>query len=200
MSGYLPFFNPATGEEIQYEVTERETAGALTRYRWCSAPGGRIVAHLHPLQEEIFFIERGIAHFRVDGEERIARPGDRIVIPKGAVHEEWNSGPEVVTGFVELRPALRSRALHEALAGIAAEGKADGRGAPRNLLQLGAMFWAFRHDIRAVSPPVALQNLFLPLLAGIGRACGYRDYHERWDSRDPHGPSVVRRDAPGGPG
>lgn len=197
MSGYLPFFNPATGEEILYEVTERETAGVLTRYRWRSVPGGRIVPHLHPEQEEVFFIEHGIAHFRVDGEERIARPGDRVVIPKGAVHEEWNPGPEPVTGFVELRPALRSRALHEALAGIAAEGGTDGRGAPRNLLQLGAMFWAFRGDIRAVSPPVALQNLFLPLLDAVARACGYRDYYPRWDSRDPRCPSVVRRDAPG---
>ena len=190
MVGYLPFFNPATGEDIQYELTERETGGALTRYRWRSVPGGRIVAHLHPHQEEIFIIETGEAHFRVGGEEKIARPGDRLVIPKGVVHEEWNPTATPVTGVVELRPALRARELHEALAGIAAEGKTDSRGAPRDLLQLGTLFWGFREDIRAASPPIALQNLFLPVLDALGRALGYREFYARWESRDPANPAV----------
>jgi len=48
-------------------------------------------------------------------------------------HSEGSAGPAKVQAIVELRPALRSRQLREAVAGLPADGRTTPRGAPRNL-------------------------------------------------------------------
>ncbi len=85
--------------------------------------------------------------------------------------------------MVELRPALHSRQFHEAVAGLVADGKTTPRGAPRNPLQLGATFWHFRNESRVTSPPIAVQNVMLPVLSGLARMSGVRPYRASWDSR-----------------
>lgn len=186
MASYRPYFNPATGEWVQYLETARETGGELVRYRWRSVPGGRITEHLHPHQEERFIIERGEGHFTVDGEEQVVRAGETLAIPPGSRHTEWNGSEEEIHGFIEFRPALKAKELHEALAGVVNDGRASARGAPRNPLQLGATFWHFRDDIRVISPPVWVQQLMLPPLAALAKLAGVKGYDERWDSRE-HG-------------
>jgi hypothetical protein len=105
-------------------------------------------------------------------------------------HSEGNPGPAEIQAVVELRPALRSRQFHEAVAGLAADGRTTPRGAPCNPLQLGATFWHFRHESRVTSPPIALQNFILPPLWAAAKALGVRPYYDRWDSRirDPDRP------------
>jgi hypothetical protein len=49
-------------------------------------------------------------------------------------------------------------------------------------LQLGATFWHFRHESRATSPPIWVQNAFLPPLAVLAKVFGVQPYYERWDS------------------
>jgi hypothetical protein len=44
-------------------------------------------------------------------------------VPAGTRHSEENRGSTEVSGIVELRPALKTREMHEAFAGLAAEGK-----------------------------------------------------------------------------
>jgi hypothetical protein len=68
-------------------------------------------------------------------------------------------GPAEIEGIIELRPALHAKELHEAFAGLVADGKTTPRVAPRNPLQLGATFWHFRHESRVTSPPILAQNL-----------------------------------------
>jgi hypothetical protein len=111
------------------------------------------------------------------------RPLDGLRGPVGARHAEANRGSVEIDGEVELRPALNSREMHEAFGGLAAEGKTTARGAPKNPLQLGATLWHFRHESRVTSPPIWAQNLILPPLCALGRMCGVRPYHDRWDSR-----------------
>ena len=107
-SRFRPFFNPATGERIEFTAVAEDNDGALVRFNWTSVPGGVITEHVHAHQEE----------------------------------------------------------FHEALAGLAADGKTDQRGAPKNPLQLGATFWHFRHESRVTAPPIWVQNLLLaPLWA-----------------------------------
>ena len=81
-----------------------------------------------------------------------------------------------------MRPALHSKQMHEAFAGLVADGATTSRGAPKNPLQLGATFWHFRHESRATSPPVWLQNLVLPPLGAMAKMFGVRPYYARWDS------------------
>jgi hypothetical protein len=73
--------------------------------------------------------------------------------------------------------------MHEAFAGLASEGKTTPRGAPKNPLQLGATVWHFRHESRATSPPIWVQNIVLPPPAAIAKAFHVRAYNARRDSR-----------------
>jgi quercetin dioxygenase-like cupin family protein len=183
MSSFRPFFNPATGEWIEYTTTGEDSGDALVRFNWRSVPGGTITEHIHPGQEERFSIVTGNAHFTVDGEERWASAGETIVVPAGVRHSEGNLGSTEIEGVVELRPALRSKEFHEAVGGLATDGRTTARGAPKNPFQLGATFWHFRHESRVTSPPIWVQNLMLPALWALAKAFGIKPYYERWDSR-----------------
>jgi hypothetical protein len=77
----------------------------------------------------------------------------------------------------------RSRPGGAITAGLAAEGKTTSRGAPKNPLQLGATVGHFRHESRATSPPVWLQNLILAPLSVLAKIFHVRPYYERWDTQ-----------------
>jgi len=181
--GFRPFFNPATGEWITYTAIAQDNSGALVRFNWRSVPGGVITEHIHPHQEERFTIITGEAHFTLDGKELVARAGETVVVPPGVPHSEGNPGPAEIDGVVELRPALRAKEFHEAIAGLVTDGKTTPRGAPKSPLQLGATFWHFRHESRVTSPPVWVQNLTLPPLWALAKLLGVRPYDDHWDSR-----------------
>ena len=68
-------------------------------------------------------------------------------------------------------------------AATGADGATTSRGAPKNPLQLGATFWHFRHETRATSPPIWLQNLVLPPLWALARVTGARPYYDRRNGR-----------------
>ena len=180
---FRPFFNPATGEWITYTAVAADNHGQLVRFSWRSVPGGVITEHIHPGQEERFTILAGEAHFTLNGKEHVARAGETVIVPAGVPHSEGNPGPAEVHGIVELRPALRAKEFHEALAGLVADGKTTPRGAPKNPLQLGATFWHFRHESRVTTPPIRVQNLMLPPLWALAKLLGIRPYYDRWDSR-----------------
>ena len=189
---FREFSNPVTGESITVTATAQDGAENVVRFNWRSAPGRSITEHLHPHQEERFAITAGEAHFTVAGEHRVAGPGETLVVPIGVPHSEWNPGSVAVEGVVELRPALHTKEMFEAFGGLGSEGKTTPRGAPKNPLQLGATVWHFRHESRATSPPIWLQNLLLPALAALAKVFGVRPYYERWDSRiqPPRGPQL----------
>jgi mannose-6-phosphate isomerase-like protein (cupin superfamily) len=180
---FREFANPATGELITF--TSTAPAEDVVRLRWRSAPGGTITEHLHPYQEERFAITVGEAHFTVAGEHRVVGPGETLVVPIGVRHSESNPGSVAIEGVIEIRPALHTKEMFEAFGGLSSEGKTTARGAPKNPLQLGATVWHFRHESRATTPPVWLQNIVLPPLAALAKLFGVRPYYERWDSRIP---------------
>jgi len=180
-SGYRTLVNPGTGERIQF-IAPGEGDEDVVRFNWSSIPGGAIPEHSHPHQEERFIISSGEARFTLNGEQRTVGAGEAITVPVGVAHSEENAGSVPVGGTVELRPALHSRQMHEAFAGLAAEGKTTGRGAPKNPLQLGATLWYFRHESRVTSPPVWVQDLILPPLSVFAKLFGVHAYNRQWDS------------------
>jgi quercetin dioxygenase-like cupin family protein len=182
-TGFRPFFNPATGEWIQYTAIVGDSDGQVVRFTWRSVPGGVIPEHIHPRQQEQFTILAGQARFTLDGQEHLAGAGETIVVPAGVPHSVANPGPAEIDGIVERRPALQAKEFHEAVAGLAADGKTTPAGAPKNPLQLGATFWHFRHESRVTSPPLWVQNLILPPLWALAKLFGMRPYYDRWDSR-----------------
>ena len=93
VTGFRPFFNPATGEWITYTALAEDSDGQLVRFTWRSVPGGVITEHIHPRQEERFTILAGEAHFTLNGAELVAGAGETVVVPAGVPHSEGNPGP-----------------------------------------------------------------------------------------------------------
>jgi mannose-6-phosphate isomerase-like protein (cupin superfamily) len=183
VTSFRPFFNPATGEWIEYITVAGDSDGTLVRFNWRSMPGGVITEHVHPHQEERFIVLVGEARFTLDGQECMARAGEIMVVPAGVRHSEGNPGPGEIMAVVELRPAQRTKEFHEAVAGLVADGRTTRRGAPKNPLQLGATFWHFRHESRVTSPPIGIQNVMLLPLWALAKIFRVRPYYDRWDSR-----------------
>jgi mannose-6-phosphate isomerase-like protein (cupin superfamily) len=127
---FREFSNPATGERIRVTAIAEDGEDVI-RFNWRSMPGGAITEHLHPHQEERFIIAAGEAHFTVNGEKRVAGPGETVVVPIGVRHSESNPGAVAIEGVVELRPALHTKELFEAFAGLGSEGKTTARGRRR---------------------------------------------------------------------
>lgn len=181
MTGYRPFFNPAIGQWVEYTATAEDNGGECVRFNWRIMPGGMNSEHIHPHQEQRFTVMTGEVVFTLNGEEYLVRSGETIVVPAGVRHAERNVG--LVEIVAELRPALRSKELHEAFAGLVADGRTTFRGAPKNPLQLGATFWHFRREYRTISPPIWVQNFVLPPLWALAKVFGVSPYYDRWDSR-----------------
>jgi mannose-6-phosphate isomerase-like protein (cupin superfamily) len=181
-ASFRPIFNSATGEQIEFTHVRED----IVRMNWRSIPGGAITEHVHPHQQERFIITAGEAHFTLNGENRVVGPGETLDVPAGTPHSEGNPGSVEVVGVVELRPALGTQQMFEAFAGLATEGKTTSRGAPKNPLQLGATVWHFRHESRATSPPVWLQNLILAPLSALSKVFRVRPYYQRWNTQISH--------------
>jgi len=63
--------------------------------------------HMHPLQTETFRVTRGQMLAKVDGEERIVREGETLVVAAGRVHTFRNpDSTEPLTMRITIEPAL----------------------------------------------------------------------------------------------
>jgi quercetin dioxygenase-like cupin family protein len=96
--------NPRTGERIEFKVRTPELLVIDTVW---SRPGHRAVEHVHPEMEECFEVIEGRAAFRINGEERVAAPGQVVIVPPGTPHLAWNPTDGPVRLRITMRPALR---------------------------------------------------------------------------------------------
>jgi len=67
----------------------------------------RVGEHVHPEMEERWLVVAGAVGFRIDGQERIAGPGERVTAPAGVPHMSWNAGGIPVHLRIQMSPALR---------------------------------------------------------------------------------------------
>src|SRR5271167_1586339 len=56
--------------------------------------GGATTEHYHRTTEELYLVTAGEGRLVIDGEERTIVSGDCAVIPPGARHKLFNTGPE----------------------------------------------------------------------------------------------------------
>jgi quercetin dioxygenase-like cupin family protein len=81
-------------------------------------PGGSAPpAHYHPSQDEHFEVLEGSVRVRTPDGERELGAGETIDILRGTTHQFWNPGGAAARVRWEVRPALRTRAFFEAIAG-----------------------------------------------------------------------------------
>jgi quercetin dioxygenase-like cupin family protein len=158
--------NPLSGERI---VIGERTDAALA-WELFLAPGGRVPsAHAHPEQEERFTVTEGCMVFRVRGRRRVARAGETVVVPAGAIHYFANGGTSIAHVVVETRPALRTAEMLDAAALLAQEQHARRARLPR-LENLARFVTEFQHEVRAPYAPARVVRVALCAVARLKRA------------------------------
>jgi quercetin dioxygenase-like cupin family protein len=168
--------NPITGERFAFQTTDED----LVRLDWFLPPGGSSPVHVHPNQIERVAGQEGELTLSIDGETVKVEPGQVFDVPAGVPHLFRNDGEVTVHTQVDFIPALDIREFLEMTAGLAADGKLDGAGRPRNPLQFAVFVLGFRHVFHVARPPLWLQRLTLGPLAVLGRLIGYERYHPKY--------------------
>ena len=103
------------GPHQRLEVLESSDAALLVEARW--EPGGHPpIAHLHPNQDEDFEVLEGELTVRLGDDERTLAAGDRLSIPRGAVHAMWNAGDAPARATWRVTPALNTLEMFETMA------------------------------------------------------------------------------------
>ncbi len=123
--------SPPTGQTIEFLTTAEESAGELLRMRVTLRPGANVPSHIHREQEEHFEVVSGQPSFKVGGRTVEPARGENLAVRPGVAHRFRNDSDADVELIAELRPALRSEELFDALYRLAREGRTLGRtGAP----------------------------------------------------------------------
>lgn len=166
--------NPRSGERFTFVQTAAETNGKLLQFELLLRPGGRVpAAHLHARQDERFAVLSGTAHVVVDGVARDVRAGESVIVPPGTAHALRNESAEDALLRVELRPAMNTEALFEAMCALAMDGRVSRSGLP-NPLRVAVLHRALRLEDYAPGIPIVVQKLAFLVLAPLGRALGYK--------------------------
>ncbi|MBC8172010.1 MAG: cupin domain-containing protein [Anaerolineae bacterium] len=78
---------PVKGERMVFRITAEDTNGTYTEFDHFIAPGqGFSPTHMHETQTQKWEVVSGTAAYLVEGVEKTAKTGDRVVIPPGKFH------------------------------------------------------------------------------------------------------------------
>jgi quercetin dioxygenase-like cupin family protein len=164
--------NPVTGQTLVFRRTTAETDGELLEVESSWRPDSvEPVDHYHPRQEERFEVLAASLGVRIDGEQRVLRTGDTLVVPARTAHAMWNAGDDEARAVWQTRPALKTEAFFETAWGLARDGRVNDRGMP-GLLQAAVLMNEYADEFRLTKPPRNVQRVLFGVLAPIGRALG----------------------------
>jgi len=168
------FENPITGERAVVRVGTEDSGGDLVITDLYVSPGGRVAAeHVHPVINEGFTPVSGRVGFRVNGQESVAKIGQRLHVSPGTAHDWWTAGDKEAHAVVELSPAARFEVAISTTFGLARDGKTNANGLT-NLLQLALLSREFEDVLYSTNPPRAVQKVRFAVLAPVARLLGYR--------------------------
>ena len=145
-----------------------EPAGEDLVMEACIEPGGALLPHLHPEQEEVWTVLEGKVRFRLGRGERVIAPEDgEVHVGRGMVHSLTNLSDSEVRLHCVVTPALQRQSFLEEGAAAARDGLLTAQGFPRGLT--GARFAAaflrrYRREVVFVSPPRSFQLVLMALL------------------------------------
>jgi quercetin dioxygenase-like cupin family protein len=165
--------NPVSGERFTFLRTAADTNGELLQFELVLRPGGRIpIMHRHAAQEERFSITSGTVRARVRDGWREITAGETIVIARGTPHVLRNDSPEEARIIGELRPAMHTEEILEAMCALAQAGRVSKAGLP-NPLRMAVLTQALGQQDYAPVVPIVVQKAALVVLSALGRALGY---------------------------
>lgn len=124
------------------KVSARDTGGAFSLFEYTGRAEGGPPLHVHPDQDEIFFVQEGRYLFQCGDDRSALEAGDMIFLPRGVPHTFSQVSAQGRLLYM-YTPAGDMEAFFEALATYA------GPPAPEE----GAALFA-RHGMEVVGPPL----------------------------------------------
>jgi hypothetical protein len=137
--------------------------------------------HIHTSLSENFIIAEGTLSLLVNGEKKLLRPGESLLVNPGTPHKPFNE----TDSRVVIRPPLTAEyALSEQFAvfltqayGFFDESEANSQ-PPKALLQMSR--FSPKYELWLASPPVPLQKAFFFVISPTARLLGYRTHYEKY--------------------
>lgn len=100
--------NRVQGDRFVVREGSEDTGGERLTGDLYIRPGGAVAGkHLHSYITECFEVVAGTVRFHVGGRDEIARPGLRVEVRPGVVHDWWNVGEDEAHVLLEIWPAER---------------------------------------------------------------------------------------------
>jgi quercetin dioxygenase-like cupin family protein len=168
--------SPNFGETIQFVKTAADTQGELLEMEATYEPNQsweQGVEHYHPEQDETFEVMEGMISIKVGGRESTYVTGEKFDVPRGVIHLMRNLSSEPARVRWQVRPALNTETFFETVWGLSADGKLR-EGTLSYILQFAILARAYDRVFRVTSPSRTVQKVLFPVLAIIGRLCGYK--------------------------
>jgi mannose-6-phosphate isomerase-like protein (cupin superfamily) len=176
--------NTVTGERMIFRKTSSETAGKLFQAEFLMKPhskGLATIAHVQPELEQRLEVLSGTMNYTLGNEKnRIARPGDKVIIPPKTSHSIWNDGDEELRALDEYSPAYDMEKFFETCYGLAKDGKCNKKTGVPSLSQLAVMMRSFKKEIGPGSPSGRILWALSVVIAPIARARGYRPWYPKY--------------------
>ena len=171
----MPLVHPDAPTYVLHDgerVTVRErTEGLLAMEAEWAPEENRPPAHLHPHQDERFEVLEGELTVQIKGKSRVLHQGETVEIPRRTAHRMWNASEEPARARWEVRPALRTQEMFEAIDRSRQFRAQPGTGG-MTLLGAAPVLSEFGDEFRLTAPRLATVPL-LAVLATVARARGY---------------------------
>jgi hypothetical protein len=183
--------NPTTGSVTTVLKSDVETDGMgwLLEIRCMPGKQSDIAEHYHTDWTETFEIISGTAHYKLNGEQKTAQAGEKFIVEPRQLHvHPWNAGDTEMVYRQSNQFGKRSpEAVQDVLgvfatiAGLAAEGKVDASGKPKNPLQLAVTLKTLaQHGGYDASLSASAQDFLAATLGRLAEALGYRAVYPKF--------------------
>jgi quercetin dioxygenase-like cupin family protein len=182
--------NPITGERMVFRKTAKDTNGQLMQSDFFMKPRSKGVAtveHTQPGLEQRLEVISGVMSYTrgKSKEKKIARPGDKIVIPPRVPHSIWNEGDEELHALDEYEPAFNIEKFFETAYGLAKDRvKCNKKTGVPNFFELSVMMQGYKREIGVGPGAPKILAVFAVLVAPIARARGYRAWYAKYSGED----------------
>jgi quercetin dioxygenase-like cupin family protein len=182
--------NPITGERMVFRKTSRDTNGELMQSDFFMKPHSKGVAtveHVQPALEQRLEVISGVMSYTLgkSKEKKIAKPGDKVIIPPKVPHSIWNDGDEELHVLDEYVPAFNMEKFFETAYGLAKDGvKCNKKTGVPNISQLMVMMQGYRREIGAGSGAGKVLVSLAAIIAPFARARGYRAWYAKYSGED----------------
>jgi uncharacterized protein YndB with AHSA1/START domain/quercetin dioxygenase-like cupin family protein len=173
------------GVRVELLRTARETGGELLEFEVIGRARGLLAqGHVHPTQAERLEVISGAMRLVIDGRERLLTEGQSMEVPAGTPHRQLPAGRGAGRVRVQMRPAGRTQAFLERLAGLCHDGQINRFGFPRPVA--GArLVRDFADTGHASWPPVAVQRALAGLVVALARPPRPYVFVDQWEVAAP---------------